>query len=246
MPVVCLALSYALVWICDYEFLLYSQNPVTECICQKDKEPTETTHKRKWENWTSGHFYRKWDHMARAVILAEVLGPRRPIWRETVVLCACETLIPPSPGTTSPRVERTCWGKEDKLSSKFTVPRGCFWWIWRELLLESDIYKGRLIICPRSSTCRHVNQKDHRCSKHVKGVEPNVTNYGDPQMDHPYSAWKPAGRNNASWPLLSHSFNKYPSKPYSVSQAIGEALYLWTKKTGKDCLHGAYFLLGDR
>lgn len=183
MPGICLALLYVPVWICDYEFLLYSQNCISECICQKDKEPKGTTHEHKWENWTAGHFYRKWDQMAWAVILAVVLRPTEahlerdcgPLWLwDSDSIIARENLLTSA---------KDLLEQGRQTQQQVHSPTWAFWWAWRELLLGPDIYKGKLIICPGSSTCSHVNQQDHWCSKHAKGGAPNVTDYGEPQAD---------------------------------------------------------------
>lgn len=85
-------------------------------------------------------------------------SPGRSIWRETVVLCAYVTLSPPSPKDSIPTSKKDLRekGLAAASSQSHMVPQ----WLWREQLLESDIYKWRLLICPTSSTCSHINQKD--------------------------------------------------------------------------------------
>lgn len=41
---------------------------------------------------------------------------------------------------------------------------------------------GQEVDCPTSLMCNHANHEDHQCSKHVKGVELRVIDYGDPHM----------------------------------------------------------------
>lgn len=200
-PGICLALLYVPVWICDYEFLLYSQNYISECICQKDQEPKGTTHEHKWENWTSGHFYRNGDQTAWAVILAVVLRPTEahlegdcgPLW-----LWDWFHHRQGQP----PHSWKGLAGARKTTPAASSQSHVGFWWAWRELLLESDIYEGRLIICPGSSACSHVNQKDHWCS--------NTGKAGSPTWQITESLRRMAGtktsrKNNASWLLLSRS-----------------------------------------
>lgn len=96
------------VWIYDFELLLHSQNYISECICQKDERPEETTHKHKLENWTSGHFHRKWDWMARVVILAVVPKAREAhLKRDCGPLCQWDSIfLIHIPGTTYPLVKK--------------------------------------------------------------------------------------------------------------------------------------------